>query len=282
MLHDFFEYGFMVRGAVAVLLSSICAGIAGSYIVSRRIVFLSGGITHASFGGIGLGHWAGFNPVAGAALFGVASGLAAGYLSGKRKMSEDSAIGIIWAFGMAAGIILIHMTPGYAPNLMSYLFGSILTVTRGDLIALAVMALLLVLYFSLFYRALVYMAFDEEYARTWSSSVDIFRYISIALISLTVVLNIRVAGVILVLSLFTIPPNVVMLFTNDYKRIVPASVAVSFTSVAAGYTLSFYLGIPTGATIIITLVVIYLVCRLIRAIINRLGERSVLSLNSKK
>ncbi|MBE0666673.1 MAG: metal ABC transporter permease, partial [Bacteroidales bacterium] len=135
-MENIFAYTFVLKSLAGALFASITAGLVGTYIVSRRLVFLSGGITHASFGGIGLGYYLGVNPVAGAALFGLSSALGIEYLSSKGKMREDSAIGILWAFGMAIGIIFIYMTPGYAPNLMSYLFGSILTVTWGDLIAL--------------------------------------------------------------------------------------------------------------------------------------------------
>ena len=128
------------------MFASISAGLAGTYIVSRRMVFLSGGITHASFGGIGIGYFAGINPVVGAAIFGILSALGVEYLSGKHKIREDSAIGILWAFGMAIGIIFIYLTPGYSPNLMGYLFGSILTVSNADIVALAIMSLVLILY----------------------------------------------------------------------------------------------------------------------------------------
>ena len=128
------QYEFIVKGLLGAVFASITAGLVGTYIVSRRMVFLSGGITHASFGGIGIGYFLGINPVLGAAIFGILSALGVEYLSVRQKIREDSAIGILWAFGMATGIIFIYLTPGYAPNLMGYLFGSILTVTYLSLI----------------------------------------------------------------------------------------------------------------------------------------------------
>jgi zinc transport system permease protein len=254
---NLFQYDFIVKGLIGALFASITAGLAGTYIVSKRMVFLSGGITHASFGGIGIGYFAGINPVVGAAIFGVLSALGVEYLSGKQKIREDSAIGILWAFGMAIGIIFIYMTPGYTPNLMSYLFGSILTVTNADIIALAVMSMILILYFSIFYRTILYISFDEVFARTYSSYVDIFKYITTSLIALTIVLNIRMAGVILVLSLLTIPPNIAMLFTKVYFKIVLLSILAGFVGTVTGYAISYFAGIPVGATIIFTLVIVW-------------------------
>ena len=263
-----FQYEFIVKGLLGVIFASITAGLAGTYIVSRRMVFLSGGITHASFGGIGIGYFAGINPVVCAAVFSIISALGIEYLSVKQKIREDSAIGILWAFGMAIGIIFIYLTPGYTPNLMSYLFGSILTVTYGDIIALGVMSVLLILYFSIFYRTILYISYDEQFARTYSPYVNVFKYITTALIALTIVLNIRMAGVVLVISLLTIPPNIAMIFTRVYFNIVIWSVAAGFIGTTAGYVISYYAGIPVGATIIFTLVIIWIIAKAVKEVIN--------------
>jgi zinc transport system permease protein len=262
-----FQYDFIIKGLLGALFASITAGIAGTYIVSRRMVFLSGGITHASFGGIGLGYFVGINPVFGAAVFGILSALGVEYLSVKQKIREDSAIGILWAFGMAIGIIFIYLTPGYTPNLMSYLFGSILTVTDADIIALGLMSVVLIIYFGIFYRTIIYISFDEAYARTYSSYVDLFKYITTALMALTIVLNIRMAGVVLVISLLTIPPNIAMIFTKVYRRIVIWSVIAGFVGTASGYSISYFAGIPVGATIIFTLVILWLLIKGINGIV---------------
>jgi zinc transport system permease protein len=256
-----FQYGFIIKGLLGAIFASITAGLAGTYVVSKRMVFLSGGITHASFGGIGIGYFLGINPVLGAAVFGILSALGVEYLSVKQRIREDSAIGILWAFGMAIGIIFIYLTPGYTPNLMSYLFGSILTVSRADIIALGIMSAILILYFGIFYRTILYISFDEVFARTYSSYVDIFKYITTSLIALTIVLNIRMAGVVLVISLLTIPPNIAMLFTRVYFKIVIWSVLAGFVGTATGYAISYYAGIPVGATIIFTLVVLWVMVK---------------------
>ena len=275
--HSIFQYSFIIKGLLGVLFASITAGIAGTYIVSKRMVFLSGGITHASFGGIGIGHFIGVNPVLGAAVFGILSALGIEYMSAKHKIREDSAIGIFWAFGMAIGVIFIYMTPGYSPNLMSYLFGSILTVTNADIIALGVMSAVLILYFGLFYRAILYISFDEVYARTYSAYVDIFKYITTALIALTIVLNIRMAGIVLVLSLLTIPPNIAMIFTRAYHKIAIWSVIVGFVGAAAGYAISYYANIPTGATIIFTLVLLWIIAKGVKWLTNFLRKNKIIT-----
>ena len=268
MQGSIFQYEFIIKGFLGAVFASITAGLAGTYIVSKRMVFLSGGITHASFGGIGIGYFTGINPVIGAAIFGILSALGVEYLSVKQKIREDSAIGILWAFGMAIGIIFIYLTPGYTPNLMSYLFGSILTVTNADIISLGIMSVILIFYFGIFYRTILYISFDEMFARTYSSYVDVFKYITTALIALTIVLNIRMAGVVLVISLLTIPPNIAMLFTRVYFKIVLWSVLAGFVGTAAGYTVSFFAGIPAGATIIFTLVIIWIVAKAVNQLIK--------------
>jgi zinc transport system permease protein len=276
---NIFQYEFIIKGLLGAIFASITAGLAGTYVVSKRMVFLSGGITHSSFGGIGIGYFIGINPVIGAAVFGILSALGVEYLSVKQKIREDSAIGILWAFGMAIGIIFIYLTPGYTPNLMSYLFGSILTVSNADIIALGIMSVVLILYFGVFYRTILYISFDEVFARTYSSYVDIFKYITTSLIALTIVLNIRMAGVVLVISLFTIPPNIAMLFTKVYFKIVVLSILAAFIGTATGYTISCFAGIPVGATIIFSLVIIWVLAKglsySIRKFTNLAQQRSV-------
>jgi zinc transport system permease protein len=255
-----FNYDFLTRSILAALFGSITAGIAGTYIVSRRLVFLSGGVTHASFGGIGMGYFLGINPIVGAALFGMASAMGIEYLSHKQNVKEDSAIGFLWAFGMAVGVIFIYITPGYTPNLMSYLFGSLLTIGKSDLVALMVLSVVLVLFFTLFYRTILYISYDESYARTFTRHVTLFKYLLIVLVSLVIVLNIRIAGVVLL----TIPPNFVMLFTRNFKKVMIWSVVAGFAGMTGGIAASWYLDIPTGATIIFVMVAGWVIARMVK------------------
>lgn len=252
-----FTYDFVVHALQAAFLASITCGIIGAYIVARRMVFISGGITHASFGGIGLGYFLGLNPIVGAAIFSILSAFGIRLVSKQTDIREDSAIGILWSFGMAVGIIFIYLTPGYAPNLMSYLFGSILTVTPADLVFMKVLAVVTVLIFLFFYRTILFISFDEEYARSHNAPVETFNYLMLTLVALVIVINIRVAGIILVISYLTIPQSTANLFVNDLKKIIILSMIISFAGSIIGLFLSYYWNIPSGATIIFVFVVIF-------------------------
>lgn len=254
-----FSYDFFTNAFLAAILASVTCGIAGSYIVSRRIVFISGGITHASFGGVGMAYFMGLNPILGAAVFGVLSALGIQILKDKGKVREDSAIAIWWALGMAIGIIFIALTPGYTPNLMSFLFGNILTVTTFDLVLFLVLAVVLILFFSLFYNRILYIAFDEDFARANHIPVRTFNAILISLVALTIVLNIKIVGIILVLSLLTIPQTAINLFTKDFKQLIVGSSILGFIGTFSGLLFSYYADIPSGAAIIFSLVFLYVI-----------------------
>ena len=260
------SYGFFQHAVLAALLMSISCGIIGTYIVSRRMVFISGGITHTSFGGIGIGYYLGYPPLAGAALFAILAALTTENLTRRKVLRNDSIIAILWSLGMAIGIIFIYLTPGYAPNLMSYLFGSIITVSTTDLWFMLALALTVSLVFILLYRPILYVSFDEQFARTRGIPVMFINYLLIVLVALTIVLSIRTAGIILVLAVLTIPQNISNLFTKRFSLIMIWSVAIGFTASLLGLILSYYLEIPSGATIIFTLVLLYLVARLIKVL----------------
>jgi len=266
-LLQLFTYGFFQHAMLAAILMSISCGIIGTYIVSRRMVFISGGITHASFGGVGIGYYLGFAPLAGAAAVAVLAALTTENLTRRKVLRNDSIIAILWSLGMAIGIIFVYLSPGYAPNLMSYLFGSIITVTSTDLWLMLALALTVCLVFILFYRPILFVSFDEQFARIRGIPVMFVNYMLIILVALTIVLSIRTAGIILVLSVLTIPQNISNLFTNRFSHIMIGSVILGFFASMVGLVLSYYLDIPSGATIIFTLVVFYLAARLIKVLI---------------
>ena len=261
-----FKYSFIQHAFLAAALMSISCGIIGTYIVSRRMVFISGGITHASFGGIGMGYFLGFSPLAGAAIFAVLAALTTENLTRRKVLRNDSIIAIMWSLGMALGIIFVYLTPGYAPNLMSFLFGSIITVTVMDLWLMFALAITVSIFFALLFKSILYVAFDEQFARTRGIPVMLINYLVIILVALTVVLSIRIAGIILVLSVLTIPQNISNLFTNRFSHIMIGSIILGFFASALGLVISYYLDIPSGATIIFTLVVMYLAARLIKVV----------------
>ena len=263
---ELFSYTFFRHALMASLLMAVSCGIVGTYIVSRRMVFISGGITHASFGGVGLGYFLGFPPLAGAAAFAVLAALATENLTRRKVLRNDSIIAIMWSLGMALGIIFVYLSPGYAPNLMSFLFGSIISVSATDLWFMLALALGVVAFFTLFYRPILYVSFDEQFARSRGIPVMLFNYLLIILVALTIVLSIRIAGIILVLSILTIPQNIANLFSHRFGQIMWISVLLGFAGSFLGILFSYYLDIPSGACIIFTLVVMYLAARLIKVI----------------
>ena len=204
-----------------------------------------------------MGYYFGFNPILGAVIFGILSALGIEFFTKKADLREDSAIAMLWSLGMALGIIFIFLTPGYAPNLMSYLFGNILTVSTADLIYLFLLTLVISTFFIIFYRMILFVSFDEEYALTNNVPVRLFNSILISLVALTIVLNIRVVGIILVISLLTIPQAIANLFTKQFHRMIIASIFAGFIGSIAGLVLSYYYDVPSGAAIIFTLVIIY-------------------------
>ena len=265
-MFELFTYHFFTNAIMIAILTSISCGIIGTYIVSKRLVFISGGITHTSFGGIGLGYFLGMNPLIGAAVFSVLSALGIEYMSKKTEVREDSAIAIMWSFGMAVGIIFIFLTPGYAPNLMTYLFGSILTVTSLDLAISTGVTILVIVFFLLFFKTILFISFDPDFAKARQINVDLMNYLLITLVALTIVINIKVAGIILIISLLTIPQAAANLFFKDFKKIIFLSILIGLTGSISGLILSYYINIPSGATIIFTLVLIFLILRLFRSI----------------
>jgi zinc transport system permease protein len=261
MITELLEYKFIVNSLLAGILASISCGIIGTYIVTRRMVFLSGGITHSSFGGIGIGYYLGFNPIIFAAIFGVFSALGIEFISKRSNIREDSVIGILWSFGMAVGIMFVFLTPGYAPNLMSYLFGSILTVSTLDIYLMIGLSIILILVFTFFYRTIVFISYDQEFARTHKIAVSLINYILIGLVALTIVLNIKVVGIILVISLLTIPQSIANLFTKNFRNIIIVSIVIGLIGAFLGLIISYKINIPSGASIIFSLVMIFILAK---------------------
>ncbi len=249
------QYAFLQNALVACLLSGIACALTGTYIVLRRMVFLGGGITHASFGGIGIAYYMGLDPVLGALVFSVLSALGVEAASQRGGIREDSAIGVIWSVGMAVGIIFIYMTPGYAPNLMSFLFGNILTVTRRDIVLLGALAAVLVALFALFMRRVVYVAFDPSFSRSQGVPTRFINYFMAVVVALTIVFSIRAVGIMLLISLLTMPAVIAGALSNNYRRIFPLAVAIGVAANLAGLCFSVALDIPASAATIFTLTV---------------------------
>ena len=251
---DILQYGYLSNALAACILSGILCGIAGTYIVCRRMVFLSGGITHASFGGLGIAFYFGANPILGALIFAVASALGIEWASSRGKIREDSAIGIIWGVGMALGALFMSLRGGYTSgDLSSYMFGSIITVTRLDVIALAVLTILTLVGTALWLRPVMYVAFDRDYARSQGIHTKLITYAMSAFLAVVIVLSIRIMGIVLLISLLTIPVVIVNSFTKDYRKITLWSAIVASLSSVTGVVASYFWEVPSGPAIIFVL-----------------------------
>jgi zinc transport system permease protein len=255
---DSLQYIFMQRALLAGLLVSIACGVIGTYVVVKRIVFISGGIAHSAYGGIGLGYFLGINPVWGAIVFSLASAWGMGWIERKTKQRSDTLIGVLWALGMAIGIIFIDKTPGYKADLMSYLFGSILAVPQQDLILMAVLNVIIIVLVALFYHELQAITFDEQYAEVENIPVNFLYLMLLTLIGFTVVMMMRVVGLIMVIALLTIPPAISGLFIRDMKKMMLLSVGLGILFTVVGLYLSYFFNLTSGATIILVAGISYI------------------------
>lgn len=270
-IENIFAYDFLTNAFVACILSGITCGVVGCYIVARRMVFLSSGITHASFGGLGIALYAGFDPLLGAVAFASVSSLGIEYASRKGRMREDSAIGIIWSVGMAIGALFMSLRPGYATDLTSYLFGNILLVDSRDVLWLALLTLFIVVGALIWLRRLMYITFDEEYARSQGLPVSGVAYVMATVIAVTIVLSIKVMGIILLLSLITLPVVIANALTKDYRRIALLASAIAVVGNITGFLFSYEYDLPTGSCIIFILVLLLAVVKLLTLFKNRVA-----------
>ena len=255
---EFLQYDFMRNALLAAVLVSIACGIVGTFVVVKRIVFISGGISHAAFGGIGLGYWLGVNPLLAVIPFSLAAAVAIGVLGRRMRVSDDTAIGVLWTMGMAMGILFIQLSPGYAPDLMSYLFGNILTVPTRDLwLMLALDGIILLAVLAL-YREFAALSFDEEFAAVVGVPTRVLGLLLLCLVALSVVVLIRVVGIILVIALLTMPAAISRQFTHDLKKLMILASLTGIALTAGGLWLSFLLDLGSGATIILVLGTVFL------------------------
>jgi len=258
------QYDFMRNAVLAGLLASVACGIVGSYVVVNRVALISGGIAHAAYGGIGLGYFFGFDPVLGAALFSVGSALGLGVIQRKTRQRTDTLIAVMWAIGMAFGILLVDLAAGYKADLLSYLFGSILAVPTSDLVIMAVLDVAIVALVFLFYKELLSISFDETYAEVSGVKVDAIYLMLLCLVAITVVMLMRVVGLIMVIALLTIPAAIASLFAKSLKSTMVLASALAAIFILVGLALSYSLDLTSGAAIILVAGVAYLVSLLFR------------------
>lgn len=261
---EIFQYEFMQRAFIAAVFVSIACGIVGTYVVIKRIVSLSGGISHAAFGGVGLGYFLGINPVIAAIPFSILSAIGIGTINHKVKVSEDTAIGILWSVGMALGIIFINLTPGYAPDLFSYLFGNILTVDSSDLFIMLILDLIIIVTVFLFQKEFLAISFDEEFSKVLGMPSEFIYMLLLSLVALSVVVLIKVVGVILIIALLSIPAAISKQFTHNIKKVMFFSVIIGTILNVTGLLFSYIFNLASGATIILVLGIAFIISSLIK------------------
>ena len=261
---DIFAYKFFINALIGISIISIASAIIGTYIVTRRMVSISGGITHACFGGLGVGYYLGVSPVLMASVFAVAASLFVETLSQKWKVREDSAIAVVWALGMAIGVIFIFMTPGYVPELTSFLFGNILTINTGDIILFACYTAVLVIFFSLYFKTIVAVAFDRDFARISGLPVTAISLTMTVLIALCIVLTIKLVGIMLLMSMLSLPQMIAENFFHKYKSIMLASVAISLIGSLTGLFLSVAINVPCSALIVAVFAAMFFITKIIK------------------
>jgi zinc transport system permease protein len=257
MIDTLMQYKFLQNAVISAILASIACGIIGPVIIEKRLVMMSGGIAHTAFGGIGLGFLLGIEPIIGAIL--VTLGAAMGVVAIKRKTSvnTDIPIGIFWAAGMSLGILFIALSPGYPPDMNSYLFGDILMVSRDNLYVILVLDLLIVFtVIALFHPIKAYL-FDEEFSTVIGIKTALIEILLFALIALTVVVVIHVIGIILIMALLTAPPAIARMFTHDLKRVMLYSILLGAFFTLSGLWISYVLNIPSGAAIALFISLVY-------------------------
>lgn len=257
-----FQYLFIQHALIGCVLASVLCAMVGSYIVTRRLVFISGGITHASFGGVGIGMLAGISPLLTAAVFAIASACGVQWMSRRSDVREDSAIAIFWTLGMSIGIICSFLTPGYTADLSSYLFGNILTITDDDLWMLGILTGGVLLGAMRWFAMIRAIAFDPVFSRAQGLPVTRVEYIMMMIIALTIVSCLRLVGIVLVMSLLTIPQATANIFCKRLAPMIVVSAVISIIDCIGGLYIAFVLGIPSGAAIIFTSIILYAICKL--------------------
>ena len=269
---DILQYTFFQNALIGAFLVSILCGFIGTYIVTRRLVFISGGITHASFGGIGIGVFTGINPILSAMAFAILSAFGVQWVSRKKDVRKDSAIAMFWTLGMSVGIICCFLTPGFMPDLPSFLFGSILAIESSDLWILGVLTFIVALLFAFLLRPIQSIAFDSTFARSQHLPVTTIEYLMMALIAMTIVASLKMVGIVLAISLLTIPQMTANIFTFNYKHMIGLSIIIGWIDCILGLYTSYVLNVPSGATIIFISILVFIVSKTIKAVLSQFNK----------
>jgi zinc transport system permease protein len=269
------QFEFMRNAFYAGILTSIICGIIGTLVVVNRLVFLAGGIAHSAYGGIGLAFFLGWPYMVGAIGFSFVVAMIMAGVSLRTKERADTIIGVLWAMGMASGILLLDMTPGYNVDLMSYLFGSILSVPRSDLVTMVAIGGIILLLVSYFFRDILAMSYDEEFAQIRGMPVKRLYYMLIGMIAITVVMVVQVVGLILVIALLTIPPSISEKYTKSLVKMMCCSCLLGIAFTTGGLWLSYTYDMTSGAAIIFLAGMVYFLSLILDRIMLLWKKREV-------
>ena len=266
---DLLQYSFFINALLGIIIISIAAAFIGTYIITRRLVSISGGVTHACFGGLGLGYFLGINPIFMASVFAIGASAGVEWLSQRYKVREDSATAVVWALGMAVGGVFIFLTPGYVPELNAFLFGNILPISHSDLWAFAIYTIVLVLFFAFFYDKIIACAFDRDFARVSHLPVKVISYIMTAMVAVCIVLTIKLVGIMLLMSMLTLPQMIAEMFAPRFKMMVLLSMIISVVCSVAGLFISAIINVPCAAIIVILFSIIFVLGRILLVVIRK-------------
>lgn len=266
---EYLDYSFFRYALAGVALIAISAAMIGTYIISRRLVAISGGITHACFGGLGLGYYLGISPVAMAAVFAVASSVCVEWLSARFRLREDSVIAVVWAIGMAVGVLFVFMTPGYVPELNSFLFGNILTISPADIGIFAAFTVLLIAFFIFNFNRIVACAFDRDFAQVIHLPVRLINYTMTVLIAVCIVLTIRLVGIMLLMSMLSLPMMTAEIFFRRFSAMMFVSVGISIICSLIGLFIGTMIDVPCSAIIVIVMAAVFILTKCTAVLLRR-------------
>lgn len=267
MISELLTYPFFRLALAGFAIISVAAAIIGAYIITRRMVAICGGVTHACFGGLGLGYFLGINPVLMAGAFAVGSSLCVDWLSARMRVRQDSAIAVIWALGMAIGVLFVFLSPGYVPELNSFLFGNILTVNTYDIAAFATYTAILIIFVSWQWRRIIVCAFDRDFARVAGLPVKMVTTTMTVLTAICIVLTIRLVGVMLLMSMLSLPIMIAEIFFRRMRPLMVASAAISLATCTGGLFIAALIDIPCSAVIVIMMAAIFILAKTATAIV---------------
>jgi len=257
-MFELLHYQFFQNALIAALLTSILSGVIGTYIVIKRISLISGSIAHSAFGGLGISYFLNYNPFIGGVIFSLGTAVIIAWLRRKAKNRLDVLLTFLWATGMAIGLIFIFLTPGYATDLFTYLFGNILLVSKQEIVVILFLDIAILMIVYLMYNSFLAVTFDEEYSETRNIPVTLVGMVLFSLIALTIIATIKVVGIVLMMAILTIPAATAQLFHNTVKKIMLTSSLITLFSILSGLFISYYLNFATGPIIVLIISFIYI------------------------